>query len=77
HIKGEAIAHARFTEILYLDSDNVPVRDPTFLFDAPLYKTHGIVLWPDFVRESPANPAFRLSVSTATPRSSRPSPVRS
>ena len=59
-IKGEAIAHTRFTEILYLDSDNVPVRDPTFLFDAPLYKTHGIVLWPDFVRESPANPVFRL-----------------
>ena len=59
-IKGEAIAHARFTEILYLDSDNVPVRDPTFLFDAPLYKTHGIVLWPDFVRDSPANPIFRL-----------------
>jgi alpha 1,2-mannosyltransferase len=59
-IKGEAIAHTQFTEILYLDSDNVPVRDPTFLFDAPLYKTHGIVLWPDFVRESPANPVFRL-----------------
>ncbi len=59
-IKGEAIAHACFTEILYLDSDNVPVRDPTFLFDAPLYKRHGIVLWPDFVRESPANPVLRL-----------------
>lgn len=59
-IKGEALAHSRFTEILYLDSDNVPVRDPTFLFDSPVYKEHGIVLWPDFARDSPANPIFRL-----------------
>lgn len=54
------IAHARFPEILHLDLVNVPVRDPTFLFNAPLYKRHGVVLWPDFVCESPANPVFRL-----------------
>ncbi len=59
-IKGEAIAHSAFTEVLYLDSDNVPIRDPTFSFDSPAYKENGIVLWPDFVRNSPANPIFRL-----------------
>ncbi|GAA5910540.1 hypothetical protein JCM6882_008550 [Rhodosporidiobolus microsporus] len=59
-IKGEAIARSSFSEILYLDSDNIALTDPSFLFDSPLYKKHGIVLWPDFNRDSAANPIFRL-----------------
>lgn len=53
-IKAEAIAKSDFSEVLYLDSDNVPLRDPTFLFDAPLYKENGIVLWPDFNKDGGA-----------------------
>ncbi|GAA5846323.1 hypothetical protein JCM3766R1_002210 [Sporobolomyces carnicolor] len=60
HIKGEAIASSRFSEILYLDSDNIAVTDPTYLFDSPLYKRHGVVFWPDFNRDSAANPIWRL-----------------
>ncbi|GAA5975820.1 hypothetical protein JCM11641_005883 [Rhodosporidiobolus odoratus] len=60
HIKGEAIARSSFSEILYLDSDNVALRDPTFLFSSPVYKQYGVVLWPDFNRDSAANPFWRL-----------------
>ncbi|GAA6001573.1 hypothetical protein JCM10207_006731 [Rhodosporidiobolus poonsookiae] len=59
-IKGEAIARSSFREVLYLDSDNIALRDPTFLFDSPAYREHGIVLWPDFNRDSAANPVWRL-----------------
>ncbi|GAA5887218.1 hypothetical protein JCM5296_004566 [Sporobolomyces johnsonii] len=67
HIKGEAIARSSFNEILYLDSDNIAVYDPTFLFDSPLYKKHGIVLWPDFNRDSAANPIWRMLATPCDP----------
>ncbi|GAA5960838.1 hypothetical protein JCM8115_000169 [Rhodotorula mucilaginosa] len=60
HIKGEVLARSSFSEILYLDSDSVPLTDPTFLFDSPTYKQHGAVLWPDFNRDAAANPIWRL-----------------
>ncbi|MFO1500612.1 MAG: glycosyltransferase family 9 protein [Verrucomicrobiota bacterium] len=31
-LKSYAILHSRFEEVLFLDADNVPVRDPTYLF---------------------------------------------
>ncbi|GAA5986178.1 hypothetical protein JCM5350_006530 [Sporobolomyces pararoseus] len=67
HIKGEAIASSSFSEILYLDSDNIVVTDPTFLFDSPVYREHGIVLWPDFNRDAAANPIWRLLDETCDP----------
>ncbi|GAA5878956.1 hypothetical protein JCM3774_000672 [Rhodotorula dairenensis] len=60
HIKGEVLARSAFSEILYLDSDSVPLTDPTFLFDSPTYRQHGAVLWPDFNRDAAANPIWRL-----------------
>lgn len=53
-IKAEAIIASSFSEVLYLDSDNVPLRDPTYLFDAELYAGKGqpgIVLWPDLNKD--------------------------
>ncbi len=49
-IKPYAMIHSRFAEVLLLDADNVPVVDPTFLFDAPAYRQHGAVFWPDYGR---------------------------
>lgn len=46
-LKPYAIQHSRFREVLFLDADNVPVVDPTFLFDTPEYKTTGTLFWPD------------------------------
>jgi len=45
--KPLALIHSGFAEVLLLDADNVPVVDPTFLFDCPAYKRHGAVAWPD------------------------------
>lgn len=50
-LKGAAIAASTFAEVLYLDSDNVPLRDPTDLFSDPSYKTTGAVFWPDYNKD--------------------------
>ncbi|KAG6612083.1 Kinesin protein [Phytophthora cinnamomi] len=43
-----AIYNSYFERILFLDADNVPTRDPTFLFDSLEFVENGAVFWPDF-----------------------------
>lgn len=53
-IKADAIVQSSFEEVLYLDSDNIPLRDPTYLFDTTLYKGPGqpeVVFWPDLNKD--------------------------
>ncbi|KAI8097722.1 mannosyltransferase putative-domain-containing protein [Halteromyces radiatus] len=47
-IKVAAIINSAFEQVIYLDSDNIPTRDLTFLFDIPQYKETGALFWPDF-----------------------------
>jgi hypothetical protein len=47
-LKPYAIIHSEFKEVLLLDADNVPVADPTYLFDTPQFKETGAIFWPDF-----------------------------
>ncbi|EGZ29016.1 hypothetical protein PHYSODRAFT_475546 [Phytophthora sojae] len=46
--KIHAIYHSTFDRLLFLDADNVPVRDPTFLFESPEFVRTGAIFWPDF-----------------------------
>ena len=46
-LKPYAIVHSRFEEVLYLDADCYPVRDPAFLFRVREYRNKGAVFWPD------------------------------
>jgi ADP-heptose:LPS heptosyltransferase len=46
-LKPYAILHSPFQEVLLLDADNVPVRDPEFLFEAPQFRRAGAIFWPD------------------------------
>lgn len=60
-LKPYALRHSRFREVLLLDADNVPVRDPSDLFDHAAFRTTGALFWPDLLRLSRANPIWRLS----------------
>jgi hypothetical protein len=60
-LKCHAIVHSRFREVLLLDADNVPVVDPSFLFDAPAYRRLGAVFWPDLRRTPPEAPIWGLT----------------
>lgn len=59
-LKPYAVLHSRFEEILLLDADQVPVRDPAELFDWPQYKEAGALFWPDIVDLIRDNPVWRL-----------------
>ncbi|CAH0475993.1 unnamed protein product [Peronospora belbahrii] len=43
-----AIYHTTFDRVLFLDADNVPVRDPSFLFESREFLDTGAMFWPDF-----------------------------
>jgi ADP-heptose:LPS heptosyltransferase len=60
-LKPYAILRSRFKEVLLLDADNVPVVDPTFLFESREYHARGAVFWPDYGRFAPAHPAWELT----------------
>ncbi|EEY67868.1 uncharacterized protein PITG_18270 [Phytophthora infestans T30-4] len=46
--KVYAVYNSAFDQVLFLDADNVPVRDPTFLFESEEFVRTGSVFWPDF-----------------------------
>jgi hypothetical protein len=46
-LKPYAILNSRFAEVLYIDADNVVVRNPEFLFDNALYREIGALFWQD------------------------------
>ncbi|KAK3279264.1 hypothetical protein CYMTET_12839, partial [Cymbomonas tetramitiformis] len=47
-MKIMALLFSSFKEVLFLDADSMPIRDPTYLFSIPQYKQTGAVFWPDF-----------------------------
>ena len=59
-LKPYSILYSRFKEVLYLDADNVAVRNPEFLFEASEYKNQGAVFWPDFGRLEQERPIWRI-----------------
>lgn len=46
-LKTFAVVHSRFEEILYLDADSYPCRNPEFLFDDVYFQKHGAMFFPD------------------------------
>ncbi len=45
--KVEAVLQSEFDELLFLDADSFPLRDPTPLFDHRLFQEFDCILWPD------------------------------
>ncbi|KAG6612082.1 uncharacterized protein IUM83_14933 [Phytophthora cinnamomi] len=56
--KVYAIYHSFLERVLFLDADNVPVRDPSFLFQSAEFVKTGAVFWPDFWH--PDNTIFNI-----------------
>lgn len=45
--KVMSIYQSSFQEVLWIDADNAPIRDPAFLFDDPQYIEKGSLFWRD------------------------------
>src|SRR5262249_23264107 len=46
-LKVFATLHSSFEELLFLDADCYPCRNPEFLFELEEYRTRGTIFWPD------------------------------
>ena len=57
-LKPYALMWSRFDEVLMLDADQVPLRDPADLFACDGFRTTGALLWPDVNDILAANPAW-------------------
>lgn len=55
-----AVVKSSFREVLYIDADNHPTKDPAFLFDDPLYTSTGALFWPDRIKHGPDSKLWEL-----------------
>ncbi|GMF20825.1 unnamed protein product [Phytophthora fragariaefolia] len=46
--KVYAIYNSDFEQVLFLDADNTPVKDPSFLFETLEFEKTGAIFWPDY-----------------------------
>lgn len=53
-LKPFSVIHSKFEEVLYLDADCIPAKDPTYLFDSLPYQRTGSIFWPDLPPSSRA-----------------------
>ena len=51
-LKSMALLLTSFEEVLLLDSDNIPLKNPDYMFINEPYKSNGMIVWPDFWRRS-------------------------
>eukprot|EP00927_Polykrikos_kofoidii_P016270 TRINITY_DN17332_c0_g1_i2.p1 TRINITY_DN17332_c0_g1~~TRINITY_DN17332_c0_g1_i2.p1 ORF type:complete len:474 (-),score=29.89 TRINITY_DN17332_c0_g1_i2:44-1465(-) len=59
-LKTLALINSHFDEVLYIDADNILLKDPTPLFDWPEYRRTGAVFWPDFFMVNPWAKFWRM-----------------
>lgn len=50
-----ALHESPYSQNLWLDADNCPIKDPTFLFDDPEYAAKGSLFWRDVYSTDSAN----------------------
>lgn len=55
-----------FEDVIFLDADSFPLRDPAFLLTSEPYISHGLVGWPDFWQVTFHDSFFRIT-SQAVP----------
>lgn len=55
-LKAFALAHCSFDEVLQLDADCYPVRNPEFVFEWKPYRQLGAVFWPDIPKHADMRP---------------------
>ena len=60
-LKAFALTYCPFRDVLLLDSDNLPLVNPEFLFDTPPYRGSGAVFWPDVRFYQRKHPVWRIT----------------
>jgi len=47
-LKPYSMLHSSFRELLFLDADSIPLKNPEFLFTEPEYLKKGTIFWADY-----------------------------
>ncbi|KAF2396360.1 nucleotide-diphospho-sugar transferase [Trichodelitschia bisporula] len=72
-LKSLALLLSSFAEVLFLDSDSLPLLSPAALFASPAYTDTGLISWPDFWVRTEATAFYsvaNISVPTDLPPAS-------
>ncbi|KAK9807632.1 hypothetical protein WJX72_004823 [[Myrmecia] bisecta] len=65
--KTYAFYHARFDQVLVLDSDSLPLRDPEELFNSREFQRSGNLFWADFSSKFPSKAYALFGLPTPEP----------
>ena len=68
-----AILFSTLDEVLWLDADAFPIRDPSYVFDSDPYTSHSFILWPDFWIGTQSPYYYAISSQEAPPMNLRAS----
>lgn len=66
-LKAYALRYCSFREVLLLDADSYPVRNPEFLFDWRQYRERGAIFWPDLAKHADMVPQHAFEVFGCDP----------
>jgi alpha 1,2-mannosyltransferase len=58
--KAASIYLSNFEKVLFLDSDNYPAQDPTFLFKGVQFLEYGALFWKDYWKTHPDDPIWKF-----------------
>ncbi|KAK6205045.1 mannosyltransferase putative-domain-containing protein [Scheffersomyces amazonensis] len=59
--KALAILLSSFENVLLLDSDNIPVHRPDYLFSSEPFTNNGLIVWPDFWRRATSPYYYKIA----------------
>jgi hypothetical protein len=59
-LKAFALRNSSFEQVILLDADQVPLRDPVLMLEWSHYKETGAVFWPDVVDIAVENPVWQM-----------------
>lgn len=71
-LKAFALAYSSFAEVLQLDADCYPVRNPEFVFEWKPYRQWGAAFWPDIPKHADMRPAHCWKIFGVEPLADLP-----
>lgn len=60
-VKGIALLLSSFQEFVFIDSDNMPLKNIDEVFDYNVFRDHGMVIWPDIWRRMTSPQFYQLA----------------
>ncbi|KAL4867536.1 hypothetical protein BDV12DRAFT_118676 [Aspergillus spectabilis] len=70
-LKIFAVLLSSFEEVVWMDADCFPLHEPELLLDSDVFRSTGMITWPDFWQSSVSPLYFKISEQPETPMNGR------